>query len=161
MHLRVRSKCLCRRNAQKLSNVKLRRACKLSDCYCSGQHANVCVLHDRDSRLQWPWSICGPSSESEVDQCPRGRRKRNTKAEEFRRGLWTIFILVDQVLSENKQLNRYIWPIAHSSTASLGARPWTPLPRKPKDRRWEATLPAPSSGTGWYLDSATGAHPSL
>lgn len=48
-----------------------------------------------------------------------------------------------------------------SSQASPEKRHFTPLPRRPESRRLVATLPAPSSGTGWYQDSGTGAHPSL
>lgn len=49
----------------------------------------------------------------------------------------------------------------YSSQASPDSRHLTPLPRRPESRRSEATLPALSSGTGWYQDSGTGAHLSL
>lgn len=51
------------------------------------------------------------------------------------------------------------WSLCSSQT-SPGSRRFTQLPRRPESRRLGATSPAPSSETGWYPDSVTGAHPS-
>lgn len=125
-------------------------------------HVHAAHVADRYPRLQWGGSLCGQSLKPAVDQRAEKRCRWDSNSDKLQWGL-AVCDKHSKFLSfpYKKILKVTILLSFCSSQASPDSRLLTPLPRRLDNRGLAATLQALSSGTGWYQDSGTGAHPFL